>query len=42
MLAMVLQRGRLEVPRPQDVKPKMGATLFVGNGLPARFVSRAS
>jgi len=42
VLAMVLQRGRLEVPRPQDVKPKMGATLFVGNGLPARFVSRAS
>lgn len=40
VLAMLLQRGRLDVPRPEAVKPKMGATLFVGNGLPARFVPR--
>ncbi|MBL8920382.1 MAG: cytochrome P450 [Myxococcaceae bacterium] len=38
VLAMLLQRGRLEVLRPDEVKPKMGATLCVGNGLPARFV----
>lgn len=37
---MLLQRGRLEVLRPEEVRPKMGATLFVGNGLPARFVPR--
>ncbi len=38
VLAMLLQRGRFEVLEPGRVKPKMGATLFVGNGLPARFV----
>lgn len=42
VLAMLLQRGRLEVLRPEAVRPKMGATLFVGNGLPARFAPRAS
>lgn len=41
VLALLAQRGRFEVLRPADVKPKMGATLFVGNGLPARFVPRA-
>ncbi|MEW5740161.1 MAG: cytochrome P450 [Myxococcota bacterium] len=40
VLSMLTQRGRLEVQRPEDVRPKMGATLFVGNGLPARFVAR--
>lgn len=40
VLSMLLQRGRLEVLRPEEVRPKMGATLFVGNGLPARFVAR--
>lgn len=42
VLSMLLQRGRLEVQRPEEVRPKMGATLFVGNGLPARFAPRAS
>lgn len=40
VLAMLLQRGRLEVLRPHEVRAKMGATLFVANGLPARFVAR--
>jgi cytochrome P450 len=40
VLSMLLQRGRLEVQRPEEVRPKMGATLFVGNGLPARFAPR--
>lgn len=42
VLALLLQRGRLEVLRPERVQPKMGATLFVGNGLPARFHPRAA
>ncbi|GMU60456.1 MAG: hypothetical protein AMXMBFR34_22190 [Myxococcaceae bacterium] len=40
VLSLLLQRGRLEVLRPEEVRPKMGATLFVGDGLPARFVPR--
>lgn len=40
VLAMLMQRGRLEVVRPEAVRPKVGVTLFVGNGLPARFTPR--
>lgn len=41
VLSMMMQRGRFEVLDPEKVRPKMGATLFVGNGLPARFTPRA-
>lgn len=40
VLALMMQRGRLEVPKPQEVRAKMGATLFVENALPVRFVKR--
>lgn len=38
---MLAQRGRFDVPRPDEVKPKMAATLYVGNDLPARFMPAA-
>lgn len=40
VLGTLLQHGHFEVPNPEAAKPKMGATLFVENGLPARWVPR--
>jgi cytochrome P450 len=42
VLAMLLQRGHLAVEPNARVTPKIGATLSVGSGLPARFVPRAA
>ncbi|MFT3713869.1 MAG: cytochrome P450 [Archangium sp.] len=42
VLAMLAQRGRLEPTNLDAVKAKMGATLLVEDGLPAKFVSTSA
>lgn len=42
VLAMLLQRGTLELTAPNAVKPKVGATLGVADGLPAVFQQRVT
>ena len=41
VLAMLLQRGHLEVIDAEKARPKVGATLSVHGGLPARFIARS-
>lgn len=41
VLAMLLQRGHLDVLDERAARPKIGATLSIQGGLPVRFVPRA-